>query len=361
MQASRHGSNGADMLGPAQRWYRAALNFCRKAVQRDKKQYWQAMSESLEKDFRAHNLHSAYRRLNMRDELKRTQPLGAGLLRAPEGGFARTAAHRNDIQRRHFSRLLNCKRETQLHVWQHTPNHVQQLPQMDHPPSLQEVESAIEKLKNNKAAGACLVLPEIIKHGGTAVARVLHKLIIVIWQTGRAPDDRKKSLLVPILKKGDPTVIDNYRGISLLRLPGKVYALLLHSRLSQWADGLLLEGQCCFRKNRGCTDAIFSFKSLCEQAMRKQRQLHTCFIDLQKAYDSIDRELAWKVLLSRGAPDKLVSLIADIEVPSVHCNQIFCHQARGLKSTMASSREMSMHRCSSTSLMIVYFVQLSLY
>ncbi|CAL8466605.1 g6141 [Coccomyxa elongata] len=65
------------------------------------------MSELLEADFRSHNLHSAYRRLGMRDELERTQPLGAGLVRTPEGGFARTDADRNNTQRNYFSHLLN--------------------------------------------------------------------------------------------------------------------------------------------------------------------------------------------------------------------------------------------------------------
>ncbi len=162
---------------------------------------------------------------------------------------------------------------------------------MDHPPSLQEVETVIEKLKNDKAAGVCLKLPEMLKSGGSDVAHALHKFILLIWQTGKAPDDWKKSLLVPTFKKGDPTVINNYRGISLLSLPGKVFALILNSRLSLWADTLLLEGQCGFRKNRGCTDAIFILRSFCERAVRKGKQLHTCFIDLQKAYDSIDRDL----------------------------------------------------------------------
>ncbi len=107
-------------------------------------------------------------------------------------------------------------------MWQHIPEHVQHLREMDHPPSLQEVECVIEKLKNDKAAGVCLVLPEMLKSGGKAVAHALHKLILLIWQRGKAPDDWKKSLLVPTFKKEDPTVIDNYRGISLLSLPGKL-------------------------------------------------------------------------------------------------------------------------------------------
>ena len=124
------------------------------------------------------------------------------------------------------------------------------------------------------------MLPEMLDFGDSDVARILHKFILLIWQIGKAPDDWKKSLLVPIFKKGDPTMIDNYRGISLLSLPGIVYALTLHSRLSRWAATLLLEGQCGFRENRGCTDAIFSLKSLCERAVRKGKQMQADFLSL---------------------------------------------------------------------------------
>ena len=49
-----------------------------------------------------------------------------------------------------------------------------------------------------------------------------------------------------LYKKGDPTNIDYYRGISLLSLPGKVFAIVLKNRLQKWDDGLLMEGQCGF-------------------------------------------------------------------------------------------------------------------
>ena len=93
---------------------------------------------------------------------------------------------------------------------------------------------------------------------------MLHILIRRVWHEGVVPEDWKKALIVPLFKKGDPINIDNYRGISLLRIPGKVFAIVLKNRLEKWADGLLMEGQCGFRKGRSCNDAIFSLKGLCE-------------------------------------------------------------------------------------------------
>ena len=174
------------------------------------------------------------------------------------------------------------------------------------------MEAAVKKLKNHKAPGLCGILPEMIKCSGKVGIDLLHTLIKQVWDTGHAPADWRKSLLVPLLKKGDPTDLSNYRGISLLSLPGKVYALVLKQRLQSWADSILLEGQCGFRKGRGCTDAVFSLKSLLERAHRKGKPVQLCFIDLSKAYDSVDRDLAWCVLRQRGAPPKLVELLRDL-------------------------------------------------
>ncbi|BDA49971.1 probable RNA-directed DNA polymerase from mobile element jockey [Coccomyxa sp. Obi] len=180
------------------------------------------------------------------------------------------------------------------------------------PPSLLEVERTIAKLKGHKAPGVCRIIPEMLKYGGEGTARWLHHVISVAWDSREAPSDWKKALLVPVLKKGDTTKLDNYRGISLLSIAGKVYALLLQTRLEKWAETILSETQSGFRAGRGCTDAIFCLKLLYERALRKQKPVYTCFIDLSKAYDSADRQLAWQILRSRGAPTKVVDLIQDL-------------------------------------------------
>ena len=139
----------------------------------------------------------------------------------------------------------------------------------------------------------------MIKYGGQDGLKMLHILIRRVWHEGVVPEDWKKALIVPLFKKGDPINIDNYRGISLLRIPGKVFAIVLKNRLEKWADGLLMEGQCGFRKGRSCNDAIFSLKGLCE-------------LTGKTAYDSIDRPLAWELLSSLGFPPKMLQVIKDL-------------------------------------------------
>ncbi len=274
------------------------------------------MADDLHADFQAGNLHSAYKRVRLRDDLNRVQPLHANKLKRSDGSCTSDPAEKANMQRRYFSSLLNCHRPTapglRAQLAAFTPDEAQQYNFVEDPPTHSEVETAVKRLKNHKAPGVCGILPEMIKYSGEAGWRMLHTLICHVWETGKAPADWKKSLLVPLLKKGDPTDLGNYRGISLLSLPGKVYALILRQRLQNWAEGILLEAQCGFKRGRGCTDAVFSLKSLLERSHRKAIPVHLCFIDLSKAYDSVDRDLAWCVLQQRGAPAKLVGLLRDL-------------------------------------------------
>ena len=59
-------------------------------------------------------------------------------------------------------------------------------------------------------------------------------------------------------------------------------------------------------------DALFSLRLLCNGAWDKGKTLYICMLDLTKAFDSVDRGMAWQILLSRGASPKLVALIKDL-------------------------------------------------
>ena len=83
------------------------------------------------------------------------------------------------------------------------------------------------------------------------------------------------------------------------------------ARLSDWlpvADHLL-DQECGFRPDRSTSNALFSLRIglLCESAWDKGTTLHMCMLDLTKAFDSVDQEMAWQILLSRGALPKLAS------------------------------------------------------
>ena len=85
-----------------------------------------------------------------------------------------------------------------------------------------------------------------------------------VWRTGVVPQDWKDAELVPLYKKGDRMKCDNYRGVSLLSVPGKVLSLILLERLKKIIEPQLQEAQCGFRERRGTADQIWAVRQLVE-------------------------------------------------------------------------------------------------
>ena len=123
----------------------------------------------------------------------------------------------------HFCPLLNI----------HGVNDVRQTTEPLVPePSAFEVELAIEKLKSHRSPGIDQIPAELIKVGGRAIRCEIHKLIIAIWNKEELPEEWKKSIMVPIYKKGDKTDCSKYRSISLLPTMYKIFSIILLSRLT---------------------------------------------------------------------------------------------------------------------------------
>ena len=125
------------------------------------------------------------------------------------------------------------------------------------------------------------------------------------------PQEFKDAMIVTIFKKGDRTQCGNYRGISLLSTAGKVLAKILLARLQQVASKILPESQSGFRARRSTIDPIFTLRQLQEKSIEQQRPLYMVFIDFTKAFDTIDRELLWKLLEHYGCPDIVVKIIRE--------------------------------------------------
>ena len=140
----------------------------------------------------------------------------------------------------------------------------------------------------------------MLKAGGGVAAQWLHRIIDLAWRSGSVPRDWQKALIVPIHKKGSRTKCENYRGISLLSIPGKVYANVLEKRMRTITEGIVLEEQGAFRKGRSCVDQLFTVRQLGEKIIEKNKRMLMVCVDLEKAYDSVDRELLWRVLRTYG-------------------------------------------------------------
>ncbi|MEL7520935.1 MAG: reverse transcriptase family protein, partial [Cyanobacteria bacterium J06553_1] len=184
--------------------------------------------------------------------------------------------------------------------------------------SLEDVRKAVKKLKKGKAPGVDGITSEMLCFGGDSVLEWLTRVCRVCMTEGVVPKDWQKAIIVPLYKgKGDRGECKNYRGISLLSIPGKVYGRILIERVRGMTEGMLGEEQCGFRMGRGCVDQVFSLKQLSEKYIGKGKDLYVAYMDLEKAYDRIDRDAMWGVLQMYGINGNLLraiqSLYADSE------------------------------------------------
>ena len=180
---------------------------------------------------------------------------------------------------------------------------------LDHPPTVEEIEEAVSALKSNKAGGKNELTPELVKLVCTVFDDHVLDLFQSVWEAKRVPKEWVDAVLVPIPKKGDLSVCDNWRGISLLDVFGKVFARVLKQRLEIVAEEVLAESQCGFRKGRGCVDMIFCARQVIEKTLEHEESLYIVFVDLKKAYDSVPRDALWIALEKYGFPPTMVSII----------------------------------------------------
>ena len=102
-----------------------------------------------------------------------------------------------------------------------------------------------------------------------------------------------------------------YRGISLLSIPYKVFSKILNQRLSEWLEdkSILVEEQNGFRPGRGTLEHFLNITTVVETRSKLGIDSFAAFIDFQKAYDSIQHNLLWKKLQMYGVPGKLLKLL----------------------------------------------------
>jgi len=145
--------------------------------------------------------------------------------------------------------------------------------------------------------------------GGRTICLEIRKLITSIWKKEKLPQEWKESIIVPIHNKGDETDCSNHRGISLLPTTYKILSNILLSRLISYAKEIIGDHQCGFRRNRSTIDHIFCIRQILEKKWEYNEEVHHLFIDFKKAYDSVGREVLYKILIEFDIPRKLVRLI----------------------------------------------------
>ena len=126
------------------------------------------------------------------------------------------------------------------------------------------------------------------------------------------PQDWKRSVFIPIPKKGNAKECSNYRTIALTSQASKVMLKIFHMRLQQYMNRELPEVQAGFRKGRGTRDQIANICWIIEKARKFQENIYFCFIDYAKAFDCVDYNTLWKILQEMDITDHLTFLLRNI-------------------------------------------------
>ena len=180
-------------------------------------------------------------------------------------------------------------------------------------PTLHEVITAVRKLRSGRSAGADGITAELLKSSMDSTCPALHKLFCRVWATGRVPADWRDGIIVSLYKgKGSQTDCCSHRPITLLSVPGKVFAHVLLARVQPLLVRERRPQQSGFTPGRSTSDAILALRLLSDLHREFNRPLYVAYVDLKSAFDSVDREALWKTIRGVGIPDSLLALIKDL-------------------------------------------------
>jgi len=181
--------------------------------------------------------------------------------------------------------------------------------------NLGEIETAIDDLKLNKAAGIDGIGNEILKKSKVVIAPMLCVLFNKILENEIFPQEWCKAIIVPVYKNGDKDDPHNYRGISLLSCISKVFTKILNNRLVTWAtnNNILSDVQAGFRKGKSTVDHIFVLQTLVSKYLSKRKgRFYSVYVDFSKAFDTVPHLHLFYSLLNGNLHGRMINLLRNM-------------------------------------------------
>ena len=169
-------------------------------------------------------------------------------------------------------------------------------------------------MKNEKSPGSDGILNEMLKPTASEITPFLTALFQFLFNENIFPSQWTKSVIVPIHKKGDVNVCNNFRPISLTSLFSKLYTKILNKRLSTFVErnNILPIEQAGFREIFSTIDHIFTLHSMIYKQFSMNRKLYVAFIDYSKCFDTVDKHALFEILELNGITGKRLETIKSI-------------------------------------------------
>jgi len=178
------------------------------------------------------------------------------------------------------------------------------------PVAPEEVLDCIKLLDNRKANGPSSIPSQVISLIKTEISKPLADIFNLCFQCGIFPDKLKTAVIIPVYKKGDKTDPNNYRPISLLSNLDKILERLIYNRTYSFITKhkLLFTNQFGFRRSHSTVHTLLNMCQKISDALDEKKFAIGVFVDLQKAFDTVDHEILLAKLQYYGFQGKTLSL-----------------------------------------------------
>lgn len=179
------------------------------------------------------------------------------------------------------------------------------------PVTMAEIFSIVQKLKQSKSSGIDDVPNFVIKGCAMEICEPLSYIMNNSLNEGIFPDQLKKAQIKPLYKKGDHNVLDNYRPINLLPSFSKIFETIMVTRLTDYFVKYNLFNECQhgFLKGKTTETAVFKFVQTIMRSLENKKYAVGCFLDLSKAFDTMDKTILFEKLEKYGVRGKALDWI----------------------------------------------------
>ena len=180
--------------------------------------------------------------------------------------------------------------------------------------TLSEIEDGIKRLKPGKASALDVVSNDLLKATSSYIAPIILNIFNYILLSENFPDMWSLGIIVPLFKSGEQGDPNNYRGISINSCISKLFTLLMNDRLTIFTEqnNIIHFNQLGFRKGYRTADHVFTLKTIVDNSLNAKKDLHVCFVDFKKAFDTVWRDGLFLKLLRSNVSTKFVRILKNM-------------------------------------------------